>query len=236
MEDARKVCGLMISARRFVILHAVILLLAGCSGDIAWLDIRDQNVPPAKRTRACIDSGDVDGAVRLLTEAVNAHPELARAHFDLAVLLHEHSRNYVGAIYHYRRYLDLRPKTEKREMIEGRIRVAGKLFAAGIIGSDRAGAGEGALQKENARLRERVRALRKRLDAPGVTAAPSGGAEAAAMDGGARSYKVQEGDTLASIAGAMYNDREQWKRIYTANEDVLLGPDSLTVGQVLAIP
>ena len=49
---------------------------------------------------------------------------------------------------------------------------------------------------------------------------------------------VKDGETLWKIAGYphIYGDPYKWKQIYEANKDVLEGPDSLKLGQVLIIP
>ena len=51
-------------------------------------------------------------------------------------------------------------------------------------------------------------------------------------------HTVVKGETLWKIAGYphIYGDPYKWKRIYEANRDILEGPDSLKLGQVLVIP
>ncbi len=51
-------------------------------------------------------------------------------------------------------------------------------------------------------------------------------------------HTVVKGETLWKIAGYphIYGDPYKWKRIYEANKDILEGPDSLKLGQVLIIP
>lgn len=51
-----------------------------------------------------------------------------------------------------------------------------------------------------------------------------------------RSYTVQEGDTLSSIAYDHYGRASLWRRIWDANLDVLPNPDDLRLDQVLRIP
>ncbi|MHC4377140.1 MAG: LysM peptidoglycan-binding domain-containing protein [Planctomycetota bacterium] len=51
-----------------------------------------------------------------------------------------------------------------------------------------------------------------------------------------RSYTVQDGDTLSSIAYDHYGRASLWRRIWDANLDVLPNPDDLRVDQVLRIP
>lgn len=51
-----------------------------------------------------------------------------------------------------------------------------------------------------------------------------------------RTYRVREGDTLASIAQNLYGDRNRWRDIFAANRDILPRSNSLQVGQELYIP
>ena len=51
-----------------------------------------------------------------------------------------------------------------------------------------------------------------------------------------RTYVVQPGDSLSKIAKMMYGDPNQYMRIFGANEDKLLDPNKIRVGQELKIP
>ena len=53
--------------------------------------------------------------------------------------------------------------------------------------------------------------------------------------GGGQRYTVQAGDNLSTIAERFYG-RQDWKRIYDANRDLLDDPDRIAPGQVLRIP
>jgi len=47
---------------------------------------------------------------------------------------------------------------------------------------------------------------------------------------------VEQGDSLAQFANALYGDRTQFQRIFEANITVLRTPNSLTIGQELVLP
>ncbi len=51
-----------------------------------------------------------------------------------------------------------------------------------------------------------------------------------------RSYVVQPGDTLISIAEKVYGDPKAFTDIYRVNEDVILDPYNLQPGTELYIP
>ncbi len=53
---------------------------------------------------------------------------------------------------------------------------------------------------------------------------------------GARTYKVQSGDTLSKIAKEVYGNANQYNKIFEANRDKLDNPDRIYPGQELVIP
>lgn len=61
---------------------------------------------------------DIDGAIKLFSRAVSKEPHMARPHLELGLLYDREKEAYVRAIYHYQRYLELRPDSEKRERVE----------------------------------------------------------------------------------------------------------------------
>lgn len=51
-----------------------------------------------------------------------------------------------------------------------------------------------------------------------------------------RTYTVQSGDTLSSIAKHFYSDASLFMKIFEANKTTLADPDKIAPGQVLHIP
>lgn len=184
------------------------------------------------KARAKENEGDVNSAIRLYSDALDDNPKAARAHLDLALLLHDYKNDYVRAVYHYGRYLELRPRTEKKEMIKDRLRVAEQLFAASVSrlhGNEADRIAD--LESENLELRSELRRLRSKL--------PAGSSDrrSPVSDRPVRDYhRVKHGDTLTSIAGELYGDPERWEDIYKANRESLPDSNNLKVGQVLVIP
>ncbi len=103
---------------------------SGCRRSVARQDARDRDLPEVRRAIAREQEGDLDQAITQYEEALMVNPRAASAHLGLALLLHDHRRDYVDAIHHYRRYLNLRAGTEKQGMIQDRLRVAEQLLAA----------------------------------------------------------------------------------------------------------
>ncbi len=231
---------------------------SGCGPASERLDRRDERDPLVIRGDARKRAGDVDGAIELYQRALDRNPNLALAHLKLAVEFDDHQADYLRAIYHYSRYLELRPNAEKRGMVEELIRMAHISYLAALPDPPR-GAIEriAELERENEGLRHQVSELTAQLrqtrtaaadqrpasppDAPATRERPRSSPastprtepdQAAAQ----RTYRVQRGDNLSRIAREVYGDSTQWRRIYEANRDQLATPDSLREGQTLNIP
>jgi tetratricopeptide (TPR) repeat protein len=115
---------------RYGLLMLVTASITGCRPGVGRLDNHDRGNRMVQQGYARLNEGDYDSAILALSQALDAYPSLARPHLDLAFLLHDRRRDYVRAIYHYSRYLELRPQTEKRELIETRIQQAMRTYGA----------------------------------------------------------------------------------------------------------
>lgn len=244
-----------ISANHIGVSIITLLLLCGCARTTRDFDEAESRNPLLKKALAEERAGDVDRAVLSLRQALNRNPTIALGHLRIALLYDDHLEDYARAIYHYQRYLELRPDTEKKEMISDRIGNAEVLFCANLTGRLMpVGTDCSAIMKENARLQRELRQVRRNLaelsaavavkpppEGDEAFAAPHPGVEDATIsevpgrDG--RRYIVQQNDTLSRIAAKMYENPRAWRRIYEANRDVLGDdPGVLTVGQELIIP
>lgn len=256
------------------------VLLSGCTRGAAGLDRKDRADPLVRRAQARVKEGDVQAGIRLYQAALDSDPGLARAHLDLALLYHDVEHDYVRAIYHYRRYQELRGSTEKKQMIEDRIRVAGQLLVASMQRTDGHAVDKAELEQQNQSLKANVERLNAEVEmlrgkyerlvtavrqreqsatggsqgadslpgalpgrevvlpesAGGGTGARAGGTQAVPGNRTVRTYRVQVGDSLSSIARQMYEDPSQWPKIYTANKKILGSATGLKVGQVIVIP
>ena len=232
--------------RRFAFIAAI--FVCGCDPTPAKLDARDLEKPLMKRAAERSEAGDVDSAVRLYRKAIQEDPGSARGHLDAALLLDDYKQDYVGAIYHYRRYLELREKTEKNGMIEERVRRAEHLFAASIMVPSQQNDTISALEKDNSTLQSNLRTLTRKLavlqaevdantrasDADGGNSSGSG--NVALVASRPSSYTVQPGDSLTRIAESFYGDPKRWPDIQKANRKVLGKSTQVRPGQVLKLP
>ena len=62
------------------------------------------------------------------------------------------------------------------------------------------------------------------------------GGEGGGGSTGERTYTVEKGDNLSTIAKQFYGKASAWPRIFEANRDQLDDPDRIKPGQVLKIP
>lgn len=244
---------------------AVVLLVtvAGCGPDVVALEKEGWTDETMVQAREEYLQGDTDEAIRLYQQVLRAKPDLAVAHLAVGLLLHSYQSDYVRAIYHYTRYLELSPGSEKTGMVQGRIRTAAQQFAVSIgVPDNPARTGDSAkLEKENLALRmnlkntearltkakEQIRQLQAALgsaqtqrggEAPttGTASGGSGSASVPASTPSMRTYEVMRGDTLSKIALKVYKDPGKWRKIFDANQDVLKGSEQVKPGQVLVIP
>lgn len=258
------------------VLLSVSVLACGCSRSVDWLDSRDRAEPLLKRARMKRNEGDIDGAIALYREALQTDQRMVLASLDLALLLHDEKKDYLGAVCLYSRYLDARPDTDKSEMISKRRQLALQSFVTSRAGSSGvASATDSAEQerKENTQLAAALQRARKEQE---VARDATARADRLAQKNGElqsavrrlqgeleqlkamrstarasapqrvpgplqqhvrkRTYEVMPGDSLSSIASAVYGDGGKWRTIYDANRDVLGDSRRLKVGQVLVIP
>ena len=223
-------------------------LCGGCTRSLAHLDDVEQRDVAMVRARAKEKGGDVDAAIRIYQGLLDQQPRMARAHLDLALLQHDRRHDHMRAIYHYERYLELRPDTEKADMIRNRIRMAKQSFAANALvpkgaessmtrtpEHDRAEAEAASLRESNVQLKEEMGRLKEEIARLRAELAHRS-AVSGSGSGVPRTYRVLRGDTLSSIAGAIYNDAGKWRGIAEANRSILGNADKVQEGQLLVIP
>ena len=219
-----------------------LVAVTGCNDDGLSADEKEERNPMVKTGTAHVEQSQWTEAERAFKEALENNPGMARPHLDLAMIYQQHIPNYVHAIYHYDRYLELRPESEKAAFIrEQRSKVVRALAIEAINNSpewQQALAEVQKLRTENAALRKQLASSAPAPSSkPATTPAPE--TEPGSGTGSApehQIYTVVAGDTLTRIAAKFYGDGESWEPIYEANRDSLSSPSSLRVGQTLVIP
>ena len=208
---------------------------AGCSRVSS--DQRDARDRHLRRAFSAKDSQDINGAIGWCEKALARDPDLALAHRELALMLDNYRQDYVGALYHYQRYLQLRPDAENRAAVEELIRYCRLSFAAQVTETpDEIRRGLQARDERIQKLELELATLRGAVPPPAkpTDAAPAAGAAAAAPQG--QVHVVQGGENLATISERYYGTRARWKSIFDANRDRLNDANNLRVGTTLTIP
>jgi len=228
------------------------LLLAGCDSG-ARRDAADERNPQVRKGLEQMQLKRWSQAIEQFETALGKNPELARPNLELALIYQQQNKNYVRAIYHYERYLEKRPSSEKRELILDWIRQAKISFAAQI------GKTSGNISEELIRLTRENNLLRKQLQKtigakpvaravkPVVIQPPVKQPEPTPVSKKPvqriqtpapipDTYKVLPGDTLSRISRTIYGDSSKWKEIYGANLDKMKNENDLRAGQIITIP
>ncbi len=130
------------------------------------------------RAKKLYEQQDFPAAAEFYKKTLSVNSDFAKAHLELGLLSDDKLGDPVAAIYHYRRYLELRPDSEKRKLVEDFIERAKVSLAAKLPQSPVVDPGEltrlqsekAALLQENAMLRSHVAELEK-----AVTVAATGG-------------------------------------------------------------
>ena len=201
--------------------------LLSCDSQNLSDDEREEKIGLVIEARKYLEDEKYKEAEATYKKALDENPLIARPHLDLAIIYQQHIINHIHAIYHYDRYLELRPDTEKKEFIkEQRLKVARMLASAFLNASPEVKR----LIEQNQKLVAEVKRLR------GTSNTDDSGQEKVSKTDGYTIYHVKKGDTLSRIAKQFYNDPAQWELVYNANRDSLKSPSSIRVGQTLIIP
>jgi len=219
---------------RFAAALAVALLLTGC--DQLFQNHARRSLETAEKKYA---DGDYQDAVQYYEDALDGTAATAEVHYKLALLFDDKLKNPLAAVYHFQRYLDLKPSgphvKEARNFIqEDQLKLVATLSHGALMSQEDAAR----LKNDNLLLRKQVAELRALPRAP-VVRTVDGTAEADSkkpLPAGATRYEVQHGDTLASISRKFYKNSTRWKDIQDANYNALKGTVKLKPGMTLIIP
>lgn len=211
------------------------LTSAACSRLPGFRDTNHQLTIAKKREAA----GDFTGAVTAYEGALGDHPRAAEIHYRLAQIHADQRKDYLAAMHHFQRSLDLSPEgpfaKECSQFIEkeGKNRIIAKL-----------GSGLPITQVEAANLRNKVNDLLKenaelkaiKLSPAAIAAAKSGDMSQKPIPAGARTHTIQSGETLASIAIKYYGNKSRYMQIQNANFHNPEAAKKLKPGMVIMIP
>lgn len=221
----------------------------------------EEKEPHFQRGRERVNAMDYGGAIESFEKALEVNPHSGAAHFELGWLFANKQSDPAAGIYHYERYLKLRPRAENADTIRQHILGLKQELAKAVLPMPSTPGVQRQLEQlmeENKRLAEEVGKWRAyyadRGAAPLTNAlvandsirqpvtgsiSPSQPVQtnrppvvrATANTAAAKTHRVQSGDTPWSIARKYHVKLDA---LMSANRG--LDPRRMQVGQVLNIP
>lgn len=140
--------------RNLFALAVLAAVAVGCDRANTLSEIEAQERSTRLYTNAMDDyrAGRLDAAIKGFERVVLDEPKSYSAHFQLATLLHDVRKDYIGAIAHYRAYLALRPASDKANVANDRVKLCETLLSSDII--KKAAVGPESLKREMQKLTE----------------------------------------------------------------------------------
>lgn len=125
-----------------------LLVATGCSNKVKGPNAENSQEFQAANSAERMEN--YDEAIRLYNATIDGYRDAALAHLQLAIILHERKKDYLGAIFHYRRYIETAGKGGERSftVISNRIAKAEELLSADYV--RRISAGESSVGVRNA--------------------------------------------------------------------------------------
>jgi LysM repeat protein len=105
--------------------HVLTLCLCACAlsgclpGSQSQLD--EEKEAHFLEGKSRLNARDYKGSFESFEKALQVNPHSASAHFELALLCDQQKQDYAAAIYHYDRFLDLRPRSDYAEIVRQKI-------------------------------------------------------------------------------------------------------------------
>jgi tetratricopeptide (TPR) repeat protein len=165
------------------------LATTGCAPQTTMPFTAEADDPDFRRAKDLLRMGREQEALTTFLRLIDQRGgAAAESHLEVAILYHRHIKDPIAAIYHYRRYRELRPNTEQARLVLQSIEACIRDFARTLpaqpldqqAGADRTNLMDAVdrLNRENLQLKEQLAASRAALlDASrrSATSVPSGG-------------------------------------------------------------
>jgi tetratricopeptide (TPR) repeat protein len=188
--------------------------------------------------------GDYQGAVQWYEASLDGTPATADAHYSMALIFDDQLDDPVAALDHFRRYLELLPNgphaaDAKNFADQDIFKLVNTLSKGNFMPQQDAAR----LKNQNFELQKELTDARKEIadmramarESPGKGGRPEDPIEKP-IPPGARTYRVEPGDTLRSISRMFFKTPGRWQDIQDANFGMVDGTVKLKVGMNLAIP
>lgn len=149
---------LFLMLRSICIVLSVSLALVGCDvPNKTETQYDDSRNPYYKQAQQDLDNNNPDAAIADYENALAANSKLAGAHYELGIIYGDKKADAVGAIFHFKRFLELAPSSDKADQVKALIEKQSQAFAAALPNSPAQSADDYAkLQSDNATLKKQV--------------------------------------------------------------------------------
>jgi tetratricopeptide (TPR) repeat protein len=190
--------------------------------------------------------GDYPGAIQWYEASLDGTPATAESHYSMALIYDDKLSNPVAALAHFRRYIELLPGGEhvtdaKNFADQDQFKLVNTLSNGNFLSQQDAVR----LKNQNFDLQKALTAARQEItdmrDQVKLANGGTKGSHAAdpiekPIPPGARTYRVEPGDTLRSISRIFYKSPGRWQDIQDTNFGIVDGTVKLKVGMELQIP
>jgi LysM repeat protein len=150
-------------------------VLTGC-GPAGQSPLEEVNEPHFLAGKSRINQMDYQGAMESFEKALEANPKSSAAHFELGCLFDQKDSDPAAAIYHYDRYLKLRPNADNAEIVKTRIVACKQELARSVSLEPVTQRLQGDLDRVNAQnkeLRDELEKMRLAISRASAPASPS---------------------------------------------------------------
>jgi LysM repeat protein len=135
------------------------LTLGGC-GPVSTSSADEEKEPQFQIGRSRVNAMDFQGAIEAFEQALETNPRSASAHLELGILFAEKEEAPATAIYHYEKFLQLRPEANNAETIRQHIFRLKQELAKGVLAIPPSAE----IQRQLEKLAEENRQLHDQLD------------------------------------------------------------------------
>lgn len=111
-----------------------ILFAGGCDANSSQV-AREEDEPQFVRGREEIKKGNYKEALNAFLKVTEKRRDAAESHLDIGNIYLYHLNDPIPAIYHFRKYLELKPDTKQSQRVRSCIDTAQKRFAATLPGN-----------------------------------------------------------------------------------------------------
>lgn len=167
------------------------MALSGCRDDVRRTYAAEVDEPAYRQGQALLKSGRRQEALAAFLNVIERRADAPESHLEAGLLYLQHINDPLAAIYHFKKYLSLRPNSPQSSLVKQRIDFAIREFAKTLPAQPLPAQFEridllaqvDRLQRDNDELKQQLADLKAgRLEMPGLVAAPTSPAAESQFD------------------------------------------------------